>query len=160
MLVAAGAACAHFGGVRPVWGPLPGSVAVVLDATPDAVITAAQREVRAAGLAVVAIAADEGYLETEWYDVLTRRTVDARAPDLDHTVKLRLYADPTAGKTRLVGECVRRIAYDPSEPERDLERMVPDSTPQHALLDSLVARLKVVFPPPRPATDTGATRGP
>ncbi len=140
--------------MRPVWGPLPGSVAVHLDAAPDAVITAAEREVRAAGLKVVAIAADEGYLETEWYDVLTKRTVSARAMDLDHIVKLRLYADPTAGKTRLVAECVRRIAFDPSEPERDLERMVPDSTPQHALLDSLVARLKVVFPPLKPPTDT------
>ena len=72
-------------------------------------------------------------------------------------MKLRLFADPTAGKTRLAAECVRRIAYDPSEPERDLERMVPDSTPEHAILDSLVARLKVVFPPPKPRVDsTGA----
>jgi len=154
------AACAHFGGVRPVYGPLPGSVTVILDAAPDAVIATAQREVRAAGLTVVAVAADEGYLETGWYDVATKRTLDARAPDLDHTVKLRLFADPTAGKTRLVAECVRRIAFDPSEPERDLERMVPDSTPQHALLDSLVARLKVVYPPPKAATDTAATGRP
>jgi hypothetical protein len=49
---------------------------------------------------------------------------------------------------------VVRIAYDPSEPERDLERMVPDSTPGRALLDSLVARLKVVFPPQVPADST------
>ena len=40
------------------------------------------------------------------------------------------------------------------DPERDLERMVPDSTPAHALLDSLIARLKVVFPPPRARTDS------
>jgi hypothetical protein len=146
--------------VRPVYGPLPGSVTVVLDAAPDAVITTAEREVRAAGLTVAAVAADEGYLETAWYDVLTRRTVDARAPDFDHIVKLRLFADPTAGKTRLVAECVRRIAYDPSEPERDLERMVPDSTPQRALLDSLVARLKVVYPPPKLPGDTTATGRP
>ena len=127
---------------------------MLLDAAPDAVIATAQREVRAAGLTIVAVAADEGYLETGWYDVLTRRNVDARAPDFDHTVKLRLFADPTAGKTRLVGECVRRIAYDPSEPERDLERMVPDSTPQRAPLDSLLARLKVDYPPPKTAADT------
>ncbi|MGD0990999.1 MAG: hypothetical protein ABR998_00825 [Gemmatimonadales bacterium] len=143
--------------MRPVYGPLPGSISLLLDAAPDAVIVAAQHEVRAAGLAVVSVAADEGYLETDWYDVVTRRTVSARAEDFDHTVKLRLFADPTAGKTRLAAECVRRIAYDPSQPERDLERMVPDSTPEHAILDSLVARLKVVFPPPKPRADsTGA----
>jgi len=143
-----------------VYGPLPGSVSLTLNAAPDAVIAAAVREVRAAGLAVAAVAADEGYLETAWYDVATRRTVDARAMDFDHIVKLRLFADPKAGKTYLAAECVRRIAYDPSEPERDLERMVPDSTPQHALLDSLLARLKVVFPPPKPVVDTGAAREP
>jgi hypothetical protein len=144
--------------VRPVYGPLPGSLTLLLDGVPDAVIVAAQHEVQAAGLSVASVAADEGYLETAWYDVVTRRTVSARAGDFDHIVKLRLFADPTAGKTRLAAECVVRIAYDPSEPERDLERMVPDSTPQHALLDSLVARLKVVFPPPKARTDsTGPT---
>jgi hypothetical protein len=148
------AACAHFGGVRPVYGPLPGSVSLQLEAQPDAVIVAATREVQTAGLKVARVAADEGYLETEWYDVRTRRAVDARERDLDHIVKLRLFADPTAGKTRLAAECVRRIAWDPSEPERDLERMVPDSTPEHALLDSVVARLKVLFPPAKPVTDT------
>jgi hypothetical protein len=146
--------------VRPVYGPLPGSVSLLLDAAPDAVIVAAQREVRAAGLEVASVAADEGYLETEWYDVVAKRTVDARAPDLDHIVKLRLFADPKAGKTYLAAECVRRIAYDPSEPQRDLERMVPDSTPAHALLDSLIARLKIVFPPPRPRGDTAGPQEP
>jgi hypothetical protein len=154
------AACSHFGGVRPVYGPLPGSISLLLDAAPDAVIVAAQREVRAAGLTVASVAADEGYLETAWYDVVTRRTVDARERDLDNIVKLRLFADPTAGKTRLAAECVRRIAYDPSEPERDLERMVPDSTPEHAIMDSLVARLKVVFPPPKPRADSTGPQQP
>jgi phosphoribosylformylglycinamidine (FGAM) synthase-like enzyme len=146
--------------VRPVYGPLPGSITLLLDAAPDVVIVAAQHEVRAAGLAVASVAADEGYLETDWYDVVAKRTVSARAEDFDHTVKLRLFADPTAGRTRFVAECVVRIAYDPSQPERDLERMVPDSTPAHALLDSLIARLKVVFPPPKPRADSTSPREP
>jgi hypothetical protein len=64
--------------------------------------------------------------------------------------KLRFFADPTAGRTRLVAECVRRIAEDPSEPERDMERMVPDSSPGRMLLDSIVARLKAAYPAPPP----------
>ena len=146
--------------MRPVYGPLPGSVSLQLDALPDAVIIAAAHEVQAAGLKVASVAADEGYLETAWYDVVTRRTVDARTRHFDHIVKLRLFADPTAGKTRLAAECVARIAYDPSEPARDLERMVPDSTPEHAILDSLVARLKVVFPPPKARADSTTPREP
>ncbi len=123
-------------------------------------IVAARREVQAAGLRVARAAADEGYLETEWYDVAARRTVSARALDLDHIVKLRLFADPKAGKTYLAAECVRRIAWDPSMPERDLERMVPDSTPERAVLDSLIARLKVDFPPLKPRADTTSTSAP
>ncbi len=137
-----------------MFGPVPGSISLQLDAQPDAVIVAAAKEVQAAGLKIARVAADEGYLESEWYDVPGKRTVSARDPDFDHIVKLRLFADPTAGKTRLAAECVLRIAYDPSEPERDLERMVPDSTPAHAILDSLVARLKVIFPPALPSADS------
>ena len=143
-----------------MYGPLPGSVTVPLDGVPDLVIDAAARELAAGGLRVVRIAPDEGYLETEWYDVAARRTVNARATGFDHIVKLRLFADPTAGKTRLAAECVVRIGYDPSTPERDLERMVPDSTPAHAILDSLIARLKVVFPPPKPPSDTAGPQQP
>jgi len=61
-------------------------------------------------------------------------------------VKVRFFADPVAGKTRLAAECVRRIADDPSEPERDLERMVPDSSPGRILLDGIVGRLKAAYP--------------
>ena len=99
-----------------MYGPLPGSLSVQLEGTPDAVIGAAAREVAAAGLKVVQIATDEGYLETEWYDVAARRTVNARVAGFDHIVKLRLFADPTAGRTRLAAECVVRIGYDPSMP--------------------------------------------
>jgi hypothetical protein len=138
------------GGVRPLYGPVQGSLSLQLEAVPDVVILAAAREVRSAGLAVARVAADEGYLETEWFDLATRRTVSARARDLDRIVRLRFFADPTAGRTRLAAECVVRIADDPSVPVHDLERMVPDSTPGRVLLDSIIARLKVAFPPAAP----------
>lgn len=146
--------CASFGGVRPVYGPVPGSLSLRLDALPDAVILAAAREVQSAGLTVARSAAAEGYLETGWYDVVRSRSVDASARDFDRIVKLRFFADPTAGKTHLAAECVVRIAYDPSEPARDLERMVPDSTPGRRLLNRIVERLKTVFPSPTPADST------
>jgi hypothetical protein len=144
----------NFGGVRPRYGPVPGSIALELDAAPDAVIVAAARDVRDAGLEVARMAANEGYLESQWYDLGTRRPVSAQARDLDRVVKLRFFADPTAGRTHLAAECVRRFAYDPSQPPRDLERMVPDSTPGRVLLDSIIGRLKVEFPPPAPAPES------
>jgi hypothetical protein len=141
--------------VRPVYGPVPGSLSLLLDGQPDAVTLAAAREIEAAGLKVRWSEPAEGYLETEWYDLGSSRSVDARARNLDRVVKLRFFADPTAGTTRLAAECVTRIAYDPSVPARDLERMVPDSTPGRELLDRIVARLKAAFPT---ATPSGTQR--
>jgi hypothetical protein len=153
-LLAAQAGCARLGGLRPRYGPLPGSITLELEAQPDVVIETAAREVVAAGLKVARSDPPEGYLETAWYDVRRRRTVSAAARDLDRVVKLRFFADPTAGHSRLSAECVRRIAYDPSEPERDLERMVPESGPGRALLDTVVARLRVAYPLPETKGNT------
>ena len=119
-------------------------------------INAVGRLVDSAGLTVRLADPAEGYLETGWYDLTSRRTVSASARDLDHTVKLRFFADPTAGHARLAAECVRRIAWDPSEPQRDLERMVADSTPGRVLLDSLMAKLKAAYPVPAAAAAAGA----
>jgi len=152
------AACARLGGLRPRYGPIQGSVSAELEASPDAVIDSAAQELRAAGLGVAVADAPEGYLESSWYDVERKATVSGRARDLDQVVKLRFFADPTAGHTRMVGECVRRIAQDPSEPERDLERMVPDSSPGRVLLDSIIARLQTAYPMPAP--ETGVPTGP
>lgn len=145
------AACAHLGGLRPRYGPIAGSVSIELEAQPDSVIAAVRRQVDSAGFAVRLIDPAEGYLETAWFDLAARRSVSDRNRDLDQTVKLRFFSDPTAGHTRLAAECVRRIAFDPSEPERDLERMVPDSTPGRMLLDSVLAKLKAEYPMPAAA---------
>lgn len=109
-------------------------------------IGSAAQEVRSAGLTVALFDSAEGYLVTGWYDVTRRRAMSGDGGDLDRLVRLRFFADPTGGRTRLAAECVRRIAYDPSEPEHDLERMVPDSTPGRALLDSILAHLKAAYP--------------
>jgi len=124
---------------------VPGSLSLELEAPPEVVLDSAAGLLRANGLAVALADRSEGYLESGWYDVI-RKAPARGAGSLDDQVKLRFFADPTAGHTRLAAECVRRLAYDPSEPERDLERMVPDSTPGRVLLDSIVARLKAAWP--------------
>ena len=95
--------------------------------------------VQAAGFAVQRISAREGYLETRWFDVTTRQSVAPPFNDLDRKVKLRFFADDMQGRTRLLAECVQRIAWDPSVPERELERVVPEGHPGRVLMDSLVA---------------------
>ncbi len=141
-LAAAGAVgCASFTGVRPRYGAVPGSVLVELEAPPDSVIRALASATRERGFSFRTVAPREGYIESDWLDLAARDTAQPRAHRLDRVVKLRFFADPVAGKTRLLAECVHRIMVDPSLPERELERMVPDGHPGRALLDSVLTRI-------------------
>ncbi len=155
LLAAASAAvlaCAGLGGVRPLYGPAPGSVAVELTGAPDAVTSAAAEELRGAGLHLQRVSVAEGYVESQWYDVATHASSPRRPfTDLDRRVKLRFFADPTAGHTHLAAEAVVAYAVDPSLPERDLERMVPDGHQGLAILRGILDRLKERYPSP---TDT------
>jgi len=130
------------GGVRPGFVPVPGSVNLLLDAAPDAVTRAAAEEVQHAGLRLQWLSAVEGYVETQWYDVRSRTSsAEPLSGDLDRTVKIRLFADPTAGKTRLVAECVVTSLVDPSRPHRELERMAPDGHAGRELLQQILDRV-------------------
>ncbi len=144
------------GGVRPRYNPVPHSVMMLLpDSAKNIVVILADRSV-AMGFTVARYSPDEGYLETGWYDTQTKRPVGDPFNGLDRIIKLRFFADPWQGRTRLVAESVRRIAWDPSEPPHDLERMVPDDHPGRALLDSVLA---VVRPPDTTTTQADTTRG-
>ncbi len=141
------AGCAGLGGVRPIYGPVPGSVGLQFDALPDAVTRAAAEEIQHAGLLVQWISPEEGYVETQWYHLATRESSQEPAfRDLDRVVKVRLFADPTAGKTRLAAECVTATLVDPSRPPRELERMVPEGHPGREVLTQILDRLKQRFP--------------
>ena len=145
----AGAAACATGGTRPRYGALPEAVVVSqIIRTPTLVIGDVEAAVRGAGLAVARYASAEGFLETRWFDVTTRAVTKPPYTRLDQIIRLRFFADPDQGKTRLVAEAVQMIAWDPSLPERDLERMVPATHPGRLLLDSLLAPL-------RPDTTTG-----
>jgi len=115
---------------------------------PTLVIGDVEAAVRRAGLSVARYALAEGFLETRWFDVATRAATGSPYTHLDQVIRLRFFADPDQGKTRLVAEAVWMIAWDPSLPERELERMVPATHPGRLLLDSLIAPL-------RPDTTTG-----
>jgi hypothetical protein len=144
-----GAAACATGGLRPRYGALPEAVVVAqIIRPPTLVIGDVEAAVRRAGLTVARYAPTEGFLETRWFDVDTRAVTQSPYARLNQIIRLRFFADPDQGKTRLVAEAVQMIAWDPSLPERDLERMVPTTHPGRRLLDSLLAPL-------RPDTATG-----
>ena len=150
------AACAGLGGVRPFYGPVPGSVGLQLADAPDAVTRAAAEEVQHAGLVLQWMSPTEGYVETQWFNVTTRAsTLSPDFGDLEHSVKIRFFADPTAGKTHLAAEVVTTYAVDPSRPQRELERMAAEGHPGREVLTQILNRLKQRFPG---ADSTGTRR--
>ena len=141
------AGCAGLGGVRPNYGPVPGSVAFVVTALPDAVTRAASEEVQHAGLQLQYSSAEEGYIETQWFSLSTRvSSLDPDMRDLEHSIKVRFFCDPSAGKTRVVAEVVTSYAMDPSRPVRELERMAPEGHPGREILTQILDRLKRRYP--------------
>ena len=128
--------------MRPRYIPVPGALMEVLtlpaaDAT-DTLAAAVQR----AGVGVAAVERREGYVESRWFDVARRAPTSDPFDHLDRIVKLRFFADPVAGHTRLFAECVTRIAWDPSVPQRELERMTDSTHAGRALLDTLLLAVK------------------
>jgi hypothetical protein len=137
LALATAAACAT-GGQRPRYGAVPESHLLTVRQPSDSVVVRLTDRARALGLPIVRSAPREGYIETGWYDVARGQPTAAPFSRLDSIVRYRVFADPVQGHTRILIECVRRIAWDPSTPERELERMVPPAHPGTALIDSLL----------------------
>jgi hypothetical protein len=147
-VLAASLACSSFGGARPRFAPLPQAVVRETQGPADELTARLATLMRDSGLVVAVEAPREGYLESRWYDLDRRRSVGEPFRRLDRIVKLRIYVDPVGRRTRVIGECVRRVAWDPSRPNRELESMVPDAHPGRDLLAMILAGL--------PARDTVA----
>ncbi len=111
-----------------------------------------ETELRSRTVPLATVAPNEGYLETAWFDAETRAAARASAGRRPMVVKVRVFADPTGAGTRAVVfvEAVTRFAWDPSVPERELERMVPEGHPARSLLTEIMAALPRVAPPSPP----------
>ncbi len=135
------AACPHMGGVRPRITPLAGAVERTVQAAPYSVTEGIVATLDTMRIPLEAHAADEGYVETKWIDPRNHQPHTPAPSNLDHTIKMRFYADPVAGTTHLVAECVRRLYLDPSVPQRELEVVVDSTSAGWMLMDSVLTRL-------------------
>lgn len=156
MLAAALAACASFGGTRPRFATLPEAVVIESTMPVTDALTLLHDSLTAAGLTIAVYEPREGYIETRWYDVAAHQSVAPPYHRLDGTVRLRLYVDPVAAHSRVVAECVRRVRWDPSVPERELERMVPLGGPGRDLLERTLVAVRATEV--RDTTTTPATK--
>jgi hypothetical protein len=111
------------------------------------VITEIAGLVTVEGLAIRWNSPIEGYLETEWYDVVARRSGSENTLDPERVVRLRFFADPVRqGETELVSEAVLRHMVDPSLPPRELEVMVPPGHSGDQILRRVLDAVRVRFP--------------
>lgn len=149
-------ACRGLGGVRPRITPLVGSVARMVPEQPEVLVRAFDDALRARAVPLVVVSQVEGYIETDWMDIDARAVRQPGVTGLERIVKLRLFIDPIGGRSRVVGEAVRRLLADPSLPERELERVVPRDHPGRALLDSVMT--SVLGPEPSPSDSTSRSR--
>lgn len=132
--------------MRPHGPPIPEALIDTLPVTPDILIQAAQREVTAEGMQIHAVSTEEGFLETRWYNPITRRPVAPATASLERAVALRFRADSVGlGKTQLASEAVIRRTADPSLPPGVAESMAPPDHPGYQLLSRMLASLRDRF---------------
>lgn len=132
--------------MRPHGPPIPEALIDTLSATPDILIQAAQREVTAEGMQIHAVSAEEGFLETGWYNPITRRPVPPATASVERAVALRFRADSVGlGTTQLASEAVIRRTADPSLPHGVAESMAPPDHPGYQLLSRMLLSLRDRF---------------
>jgi hypothetical protein len=125
VLLLAAAACKATA-VRPYITPFPDAPTDTLQAEPDDVIIELAGLVTAEGFQVRRVSAEEGYLETGWYDIVSRAAAGSYGSDVERLIRLRFFVDPVNPLlTQLVSEAVMRRTLDPSLPERQAEVLVP-----------------------------------
>jgi hypothetical protein len=102
----------------------------------------------------------DGYIETAWLDSATGQPTKRR-PLGTGVVRLRAWADPgRPGHTVLKVETLYRPFADPSLPERELERQVPNTHPAAVKVQGILeAMLKRFGGPPPPSAEKPAPAG-
>ena len=120
-------------------------------ADPEDVITEVTVLVAAEGFAIRWNSPAEGYLETEWYDVVARRPGGESSLQPENVIKLRFVSDPVReGETQLASEAVTRLTVDPSMPSRESEIIVPPGHPGEQILRRVIAGVRSRFDTPSP----------
>ena len=114
---------------RPPFLPQPSAVTFEVELPVPQATRALALALDADSIPVRRTEAKDGWLESEWFDVKTRRPTTARRLGLD-VVKVRAWVDPSRpNHCNITVETVYRPLADPSRTDRELERQVPSTHP-------------------------------
>lgn len=138
-------ACAA-GGVRPNYEPFPNARVDTINALPADVIQEAQARLVAVNMRPNWVSPEEGYLESQWFNVVTQQSGVTDVANPDRVILLRFFADPLeGGKTKLTSEAVYQRTTDPSVMPRDREMIVPPGHAGDRLLTQVLDGVKERF---------------
>ncbi len=87
------------------------------------------------GLSVRIVSVLDGYIETQWFDVVSGRSADREVAHLEREILLRFWIDPVGPLGyQISAEAVYRRVADPSLSSRAREVMVPPGHDGEAIL--------------------------
>lgn len=143
--IAVAAACAS--GVRPSFEPFPQAEVDTVSATPNAAIQELASRIGAEGIQLQWSSPEEGYLETMWYNVVSRESGVTDRSNPERIIKLRFWADPVGqDRSRVTAEAVLQRTTDPSIVyERDREMLVPSGHAGEQILQRVLQGLRERF---------------
>ena len=134
------AACA--GGIRPGYAPLYEAVADTVAAVPAVAVEALVTGLAAEGLRVQWQSATEGYVESQWYDVVSRQSGSFDRTRPEQFIRIRFFVDPVGTTASVLhGEAVSLRSVDPSRIERDTEMMLPPGNAGREILTRVMRQV-------------------
>jgi hypothetical protein len=89
---------------------------------------------------------EDGYLETRWFNVVSRRSDEGDVAHPEREILLRFWIDPVGPLGyKLTAEAVYRRVSDPSLPSREREVMVPPDHEGEAILTRILDAVRERF---------------
>ena len=140
--VLAAAACAS--GVRPGYSPFPQATVDTVSATPVQTIQELTQGIGNEAIQIQWSSPEEGYVETMWYNIVSRESGVTDRSNPERFIKLRFWADPVGTtQTVVTAEAVTFRTTDPSIVyERDKEMLVPPGHAGQQILERVLERLR------------------
>ncbi|HTS87580.1 MAG TPA: hypothetical protein VMG41_03745 [Gemmatimonadales bacterium] len=132
---------------RPYFPPVTGAAQAEIQLPPRSATSALADVLKSDSLPVTKVEPRDGYVETAWFDAVTRKPADRRilGPDV---VRVRAWVDGTRpGYSRLTVETVYRPLADPSLAPRELDRQVPADHPVGKRMEQIVTELVKLYAP-------------
>jgi hypothetical protein len=88
----------------------------------------------------------EGYVETAWFDPVTKRSVGQEHMHTQRVIRVRAFADSIPpNRCQLAVETVYRRIADPSQPGREEEILVPPGSRADSLTRAILTDLRQRF---------------